>query len=467
MTQELPATNNTPLVIIAGAGLGGLMMGLLLEKINIPYQIFERTSKVKPLGAAMALGPNVMPVFEQLGLLEELKKISLPCPSLNLFQPDMRAIGSIAMKGQKQATGYDNIVFTRPRLYNLLLKQVPAHKISYGKRILKTEEKDNKIWIHCSDGSVYEGDILIGADGAYSGVRLNLYKQLNEKGILPKVDMENLSLGYICMVGIASPENPEKYPQLKDDFVHFDKVLGGDDCAWSAVNVADKQICWALTIQVGLRNDTKALQFRNSEWGPESNEAMIQEFYDCPCPFGGKMGDLIDATPKDLISKVFLEEKLFKTWHHGRTVLIGDACHKMLPSAGQGAVNAMQDAVVLANCLYDLEDTSFKSISAALQDYYDQRFHHAKTQFEFSQKIATVMAGQTLMERVIRHAILEYIPHWVQQRTFEKTFAYRPQVAWLPEAENRGTGDVIPQKKSKRYVREQQEKQGHATATVV
>lgn len=51
---------------------------------------------------------------------------------------------------------------------------------------------------------------------------------------------------------------------------------------------------------------------------------MINEFRDRVCPLGGTMGDLIDDTPKDLISKVFIEEKMFKTWFHGRTVLLGD-----------------------------------------------------------------------------------------------------------------------------------------------
>jgi len=51
---------------------------------------------------------------------------------------------------------------------------------------------------------------------------------------------------------------------------------------------------------------------------------MIKEYQDRPCPWGGTMGEIIEATPKNLISKVFLEEKFFKTWYHGRTVLIGD-----------------------------------------------------------------------------------------------------------------------------------------------
>lgn len=88
-------------------------------------------------------------------------------------------------------------------------------------------------------------------------------------------------------------------------------------------NVADNQICWGLSVQLS-ETEAKEQQFRNSEWGPESNEAMLSEFQDLPIPWGGTMGDIFEATPKQLISKVFLEEKMFKTWYHGRTVLLGD-----------------------------------------------------------------------------------------------------------------------------------------------
>lgn len=69
--------------------------------------------------------------------------------------------------------------------------------------------------------------------------------------------------------------------------------------------------------------------FRSSEWGPEAAEAMCKEVRDFKVPSGKKgttmtMGDLIDKTPKNLISKVMLEEKVFDTWYGGRTVLLGD-----------------------------------------------------------------------------------------------------------------------------------------------
>ncbi|KAF8938587.1 hypothetical protein BGZ58_000623 [Dissophora ornata] len=209
-----------------------------------------------------------------------------------------------------------------------------------------------------------------------------------------------------------------------------------------------------LSLQLS-ESDAKEQQFRNSEWGPESNEAMLNEFYDLPCPWGGKMGDVFDATPRKLISKVFLEEKLCKTWYHGRTVLLGDACHKMLPGAGQGAVNAMHDSIVLANCFYNMTDTSQQSITAAFEEYYKQRFRRAEVQFERSSSMSRTCSGQTWKDRVLRNVLLNYVPDWMQQISFNKTFQYRPQIAWLPLAENRGTIRVQPQEGDRRPLSEE------------
>ncbi|KAG0257906.1 hypothetical protein BG011_003676 [Mortierella polycephala] len=443
----MSSDESKPVVLIVGAGLGGLLLGALLERIDIPYFIFERASKVKPLGSAMSLGVNILPVFEQLGLMEELKKFSYPCPTMTIVNPEMKKLGSVSL-------GMDTILFARPHLYDLLLKQVPPHKINFGKKVLQTEEKEDKVYIHCADNSTYEGDILVGADGAYSGVRQSLYRRLNEQGILPKSDLAEMDVGYTCMVGVTSPQDPEKYPQLKNEVVDFEAVVGDKLLGWGTYNIPDNQICWILLKQFENNADSREQHFRNSEWGPETNEAMIKEFYNLPCPFGGKMGDMIDATPTELISKVYLEEKLFDTWHHGRMVLVGDSCHKMLPGAGQGAINAMQDAVILSNCLYDLPDKSAKNVKAAFEDYFEQRYQPTKKIYEFSAVISSVLAGQTFKEKVLRKIVLDFMPTWLEQHNYTKQAAYRPQITWMPFAVNNGTGPVLPQKPSKRYAQE-------------
>ncbi|KAF9354701.1 hypothetical protein BGX26_007464 [Mortierella sp. AD094] len=447
MADQRAEGPSPPTVLIVGAGLAGLMLGTLFERINIPYHIFERASEVRPLGAVMGMGADILPVFEQLGLLEEVEKISRPSSKLHIYNFDLTKVGTKDISGLKEVSGYDSLMFARPRLYEIMRKQVPAHKISMNKKVLRTEEKDDRVIIHFSDNTVCEGDILVGADGSYSAVRQSMYKRLNEKGLLPKEDLEGFQIGYVSMVGVATPEDPEKYPQLKDETSNFAKVLGGASRGWGIFNLPNNQASWVLSIQL-MSDEAREQQFRNSEWGPEANESMIKEFQDMPNPWGGTMGDLIEATPKHLISKVYLEEKIFKTWYHGRTVLIGDACHKMLPSGGQGAVNAMQDAVVLANCLFSMADSSTESINAAFKEYYKQRFHRADAEIARSRALA-----KTTMEKIIRQVSLK-TPDWVQKRADIKLYEYRPQVAWLPLVKPRGTGNVLPQEGPRRALEE-------------
>ena len=86
------------------------------------------------------------------------------------------------------------------------------------------------------------------------------------------------------------------------------------------------RVCWGLGVQFDNPEESRKQMFRNSEWTPDTNNSVIDEFSSFPCPYGNgsTMGDLIKKTPEDLISRVFLEYKMFKTWHHGRSVLIGD-----------------------------------------------------------------------------------------------------------------------------------------------
>lgn len=65
-------TNEKPTVLIVGAGLGGLLLGALLEKSGVPYTIFERAATVKPLGSALAVGPTLLPVFQQIGIYDDI-----------------------------------------------------------------------------------------------------------------------------------------------------------------------------------------------------------------------------------------------------------------------------------------------------------------------------------------------------------------------------------------------------------
>lgn len=88
-------------------------------------------------------------------------------------------------------------------------------------------------------------------------------------------------------------------------------------------------ICWVVIQFLNKHTSKQNDSFRASELGPEAAQAMCKEVRHFNIPGGREgmgltLGMLIDRTPKELISKVMLEEKLFDTWYGGRTVLMGD-----------------------------------------------------------------------------------------------------------------------------------------------
>ncbi|KAF9991755.1 hypothetical protein BGZ80_008929, partial [Entomortierella chlamydospora] len=56
-----------------------------------------------------------------------------------------------------------------------------------------------------------------------------MYKQLGEKENLPLGDKDSFSIGYINMVGISTPSNPEKYPELSDKTRSHSRLVMGDN----------------------------------------------------------------------------------------------------------------------------------------------------------------------------------------------------------------------------------------------
>ncbi|KAF9371124.1 hypothetical protein BGX21_005260, partial [Mortierella sp. AD011] len=229
---------------------------------------------------------------------------------------------------------------------------------------------------------------------------------------------------------------------------------------WRYFEVPGNRICWRVDVQLQSQSFVRSDAFKNSDWGSESSGSIQEDWRSFKLPLGPDnsyitIGDLINLTENDNVTKVMLEEKLYTTWHHGRTVLMGDACHKMLPNAGRGALNAMLDAVILANSLYEIaKDATYSNVRSAFEEYYNERFPQAKAEFESSKKMAILHSGQTWTDDIMRKIILNLMPTMVMNKIFVKTLAYRPQANFLPKVEYRGSGRVDPQKESKRYLQE-------------
>ncbi|KAG0288544.1 hypothetical protein BGZ97_006735 [Linnemannia gamsii] len=456
--SDLPplVTDKPPHVLIAGAGLAGLFLGILLEEAGIPYAIFERSAEIKPLGAVMCLSPNILPAFEQLGMMDELLSFSKKSQFGRFFTDKLKLIGSNTAVSS-DIVGYDRILFARPELYDMLFKRIPSNKIHMSKKILSFQQNHEGVMLRFSDNTTTHGDILVGADGAHSAIRQHLYKTLDKEGLLPKSDTKEMTRGYISLVGTTDALDPVKYPGVLEEECENVFVVGDKDTpyTWATFTVPGNRICWNVIIQLGI-TEIADDQFKSSDWVPQQNQAMMDSIRHFKTIYG-TLGDLFDATPIERVSKVYFEDMLFETWNHGRTVLIGDAAHKLLPSSGAGAVNAMQDAVILANHLYDIYPTSFENIKTALNDYKEERFDAIKDQYPQSYVSAKLMYGHTLSERMLRQVVFNWMPKSMLNKQLVKDTAYRPQANFIPQAPKRGMVDIIPQMPSKRAQKEEEE----------
>ncbi|KAF9920798.1 hypothetical protein FBU30_009274 [Linnemannia zychae] len=371
------STGDKPTILIVGAGLGGLMLGALLEKSGHPYTIFERAAVVKPLD-----------------------------------------------------------------LYSIMLKLVPSHKIHFGKRVSNIVEANNKVTIQTSDNETFEGDILVGADGTYSTVRQSMYEQLKSIGQLPKVDQEDLPYNYASLVGQTKVLDPKEFPSILEPTCRFNVVFGDSKpYTWCTFTTAPNTICWMIFHNLPKQSskvtkEKQLLSHEDADWGPTAALSMCEATRDFPLPseHEGKkltLGDLYNVTPKEQISKVMLEEKIFETWHHGRIVLMGD-----------GAVTAMHDAIALANLFYAMPTKTSEDIATIFKEYQTERFPAVLEALEISQ-----FASKTIDRGIIGTIVLYfavYMPAWLWRRMMVKRVRHRPQVGYLEAIPPRGTIEPVP-----------------------
>ncbi|GJJ71455.1 hypothetical protein EMPS_03805 [Entomortierella parvispora] len=434
-----------PTVLIVGAGIAGLTLGLLLERAGIPYKILERAPIVKHLGSAMSFGDSVAPLFRQLGIYEDFARASLRNNQVIMRDEKADLDFIVDFSPKTEFGGAPTRIITRPAMYDILYRRIPREKIFLNKRVSIFKNTEAGVHLTCSDDSEYEGHIVVGADGANSSVRQSIFTQLKEAGRLSASDAIPLPYNCICLVGQTREVDDEEFPELKNELCQTNNMVAiGSPYTWITFTTPEKRICY-MAIQ-HLDQETSKEQDTLSEWGPEAAAAMCNQVRHLPVPngpVGSTLGTLIDLTPKELISKVTLEEKVFDTWYSGRAVLIGDACHKLSPLGAVGGSTAMHDAICLANWINVLPSLDIAALETIFEEYQRERQPVAVENFKKSQVYATGSA-KTILGAVMRF-IQRRMPHWLWMRILKSEPTDRPQVSFLPLVEDKGTIPPAPQ----------------------
>jgi len=188
------------------------------------FEILERsTGDEPPMGSAVTLGPPVLRLLEQMGLLSQIERASKPVVGLTIVDGEGKRLGRVDGV-EEDRYGYPIRVITHHALHRILLDRVPKANLHRGKFVVETLQNPNGVSCKCSDGSTYYGDIIIGADGPQSLTRERMFKQLKDQGKLPDSDMEASCYEHLCIGGITNPLDQRDYPTAHDDTAEFQVI---------------------------------------------------------------------------------------------------------------------------------------------------------------------------------------------------------------------------------------------------
>ncbi|MEX2031241.1 MAG: FAD-dependent oxidoreductase [Dehalococcoidia bacterium] len=354
-----------PLVAIIGAGIAGLATARALALRGVEATIFEQAPQLAEIGAALAINPNGLVALERLGLAEAARSAGAGLNRVVIASRRGRTLSDIRFG--------TTLGIHRAALQHVLLDS--GSVVTLGTRIEEFAQDEAGVTV---GGSCF--DLVVGADGIRSRVRESLF------GPEPLRDA-----GYYAWRAIA-PRPADGLP-IKDAFVVF--VGAGSQVGYMPID-ADRVYWFA------------SLNARPGEPRPaDAHEEALRRFGAWPEP----LPQLITATPRDAVLVTDLHDRRpRRCWHDGRVVLVGDAAHPMTPNLGQGACQALEDAVVLAAAL-EAEPT----VERALARFSDLRVRRPNSMVRASRQMGRILQLESPAACAVRDAIFRATPASIQR----------------------------------------------------
>ena len=159
--------------MIIGAGVGGLTLALLLRQRGIAAEVLEQSAELREVGAAVSLRPTRHACCTHLGLGEALAQVSTQPTAL--IHRDGRDGHPIAVspgpRWYRETFGAPFSGLHRAALQRLLADAFGPEHLHLGCRAEGLEERGQRMRVSCSSGAVFEGSVVVGADGVHSLVR--------------------------------------------------------------------------------------------------------------------------------------------------------------------------------------------------------------------------------------------------------------------------------------------------------
>jgi 2-polyprenyl-6-methoxyphenol hydroxylase-like FAD-dependent oxidoreductase len=346
-------------VVIVGAGIGGLTLGLRLHQAGIPCRIFEAAPEIKPLGVGINLLPHASKELTELGLQPALAKVAVTTSEIAYYN----RFGQLIYRDPcGRRAGYDWPQFSIHRgdlqmvLHTAFVARAGADRIVTGARCIGVEQDDNGATAHFEHTLTKQklpsqrGDIIVSCEGFHSVIRKQFFPN----------------------------EGPPRYSGLNmwRGVTRWKPFLDG---------AAMVRIGWhkpAKVLIYPIRNnvDAEGRQLVNWVCDIEQENPIAQRDWNRQ----GRIEDFIGAledwrfdwldvpamcrAADQILEYPMVDQDPLPRWSFGRVTLLGDAAHPMQPRGANGGAQAILDCGALAACLKNIADPV-----AALKAYEAQR----------------------------------------------------------------------------------------------
>ncbi|MBI3649889.1 MAG: FAD-dependent monooxygenase [Acidobacteria bacterium] len=384
----MSASSNRKAIIIGG-GIGGLCAAIALRQQGVEAQVFERVATLKEVGAGLSLWLNAIKALDKLGMAETLQALSIPQISGGIRTSSGDLIsGAMPEAVQKRFGAALILMVHRAELHTALLEKLGKENVRLAAECCGFEQDDEGVTARFSDGQTVRGDFLLGADGINSVIRAQLFAPAKPR-----------YAGYTAWRAVTKFDSPF--------FKHGASESWGRGARFGLIPMSEGRVYWFAT------KNTK-------EGAADAARGRKREVAECFRGWHQPIEAAIAATEEqDILRNDIYDRQPLPSWTKGRVTLLGDAAHPMTPNLGQGACQAIEDAVELADSVSHNRD-----LLAALQTYEARRLQRTNKIATQSWRIGKMGQLENAFARILRNSFIKLIPAAMQMKQLEWIIGY-------------------------------------------
>ncbi len=320
--------------VIIGGGVAGPVAAMALQRAGIEATIYEAYSqRTTDVGSYLTVATNGLDALCALDAHRPVQAAGFPTSHIVLLSGSGKRLGKVSTGGGLP-DGSTTITIKRSHLHRALHEQALNRGIrfEFGKRLIAAETTtQGGVIARFEDGSQASGDLLIGCDGVHSVTR-RLIDPTAPAGRY--VGLANFG-GYTR--DFTLPVEPGVW-----------QMIFGKRAFFGYVGDLNSGVVWFANVPRGEISKAERQSTTDQQWQKQLIELFAED--------RGPAADLIAAGELELAAGNTYDLPSVPKWHNGSLVIIGDAAHAPSPTSGQGASLAMEDAVILAQCLRDFPD---------------------------------------------------------------------------------------------------------------